>query len=238
MHSLNLILLPSIAAAICLFGCADLRPYRLGRIDLENMGMHQPPQSEQLPRLPEGRPLAVSLFSWHAANPVGLKFNQHNSAAVSIIEGTYYGEMVHVSLFESVFDALRARRRWVYRDYIGATQPGLIPDWARARRFLVLDGEILRFEHSKIRPKGGVMPPGAERISPEWGHEAAYVEILFKLRDAVTGNTIMEMEVNTWTQAVHTDNPLAFDPYKALGIQLVQLLENIPSFNAALGGGR
>ncbi len=237
LRNARVFLFSCLAISSLVAGCAGFRPYRVGRISLEQMGLHHPPDPSALSELPADRPLVVSLFSWHASNPVGLKLNLHNSVNVSILEGTYFGDKVHVSLFEAVFDALSVRRRWVFRDHIGATQPGLIPAWARAQKFLVLDGEILRFEHSRIRPKKGVIPPGAEKISPDWGHEAAYVEILFRLRDTVTGGVIMETTIETWTQAVHTENPLTFDPYKALGAQLVQLLERTPSFTRALGGG-
>jgi len=227
-----------LMGAFLFLGCAKLRPYRMGGPDLEKMKLDQPPPSSSLSKLPDGRPLVVSMFSWRVANPVGLKLNLWKSSAVSVMEGTYYSRGTHVAIFESVFDALRARRRLVFRDYVGATQPGIVPAWARAQRFLILDGDIVGFEHSKIYPSGGVKPPNNSTINNKWGHEASYVEVIFSLRDATTGKTIMQTKVSTWTKGVHSNNPLGFNPIKALGVRLVQLLEQNPTFMAALGGSK
>lgn len=227
-----------IIGAFLFLGCAKLRPYRMGGPELEKMKLDQPPPSSGLSKLPDGRPLVVSMFSWRVANPVGLKLNLWKSSAVSIMEGTYYSRGTHVSIFESVFDALRARRRMVFRDYLGATQPGIVPAWARAQRFLILDGEIVGFEHSKIYPSGGVKPPNSSTFNNKWGHEAGYVEVVFSLRDATNGKTIVQTKVATWTKGVHSHDLRGFDPIKALGVRLVQLLEQNPAFMAALGGGK
>ena len=157
------------------------------------------------------------------------------SPAVSPVQATYYGRGVHVAMFEAFFDELAKRRTRVYRDYVGHTQPGLIPAWARAQRFLILQGVILRFEHSKISPSDRIGPKGGQP-SPVWGHEAGFVKIRFTLRDSVTMRVVFNRVISTWTKSVHSDNPRSFNVYRALSLYLVELLRRDPQFMAALGG--
>lgn len=232
------VILSALALILLGAGCAKLRPYRMGGIVLETQKLYKAPEDRTLSKLPATRPLVVAMFGWRVSNPVGLKINLDGAKGITPIEGMYYGRGVHVTLFEAVFDALAARRRWVYRDYLGMSQPGATPAWARQQRFLVLEGEIMRFEHSHIRPDGGVKPPRSSTPHSGWGHEAAYVKIRLRLRDSVSGAYLFDKILTTYTKWIHTSNPLAYRPYRSLGTQLVELLRADPAFYAALGGGR
>jgi hypothetical protein len=218
-------------------GCAPMRPYRVGGPELEKLGFAAPhPQAAKAP-LPAGRPLVVSLFSWRVANPVGLVLNYDGRrSSDSEVQATYYSRGVHVALFEAFFDDLGRRRANVFRDYVGKSEPGLVPAWARQQQFVVLTGEILRFEHTKAAPPDRAGPT-PDNPSPQWGHEMAYVQIHIRIRDTVTARLLFDKVVNTWTKAQHTHLALGFDAYRALASHLVDLLRQDPAFGAALAGG-
>jgi hypothetical protein len=217
-------------------GCASIRPYRMGGPEIEDRPMAAPQRNAPRARLPQARPLVVSLFGWHVANPVGMVLNYDgNRRSVSPLAGTYYARSVHVALFEAVFDEINRRRRWVFRDYIGHAQPGLIPAWARRQRFLIMEGEIVRFEHTKISPSKKPSPRGGNP-SPTWGHEGGSVQLRVRLRDSVTMRIVFDKMITTYCKSVHTNRALSFNVYRALTYYLVELLRREPAFMGALGG--